>query len=186
MDFDVDRLRGILLSGEVPVEGINEDLRVLAEAWIKPRHFLDGDLPPRMLEAKGPAGLLGGHEVRAPEVGVIIEALRSKQYQGYIKHLFHAFTEEDVFPVRLAGTGTTCSLCGKDIMFWRDWNETVKTCPGIGEFEHRNFLAYGSKTSHSCICLDCLVQLAATRSFLESLDPGILNYQKRTPGSLIP
>jgi hypothetical protein len=179
---DIDRLRGLLLSGSGDPGG---PLEGLCQAWQNPRTMLDGDLPKYINEAKGTSGILGGHQISWTQIQVFIEALRSKQYNITMQYLFDIFSG-DVFPVRMPGHGTKCSVCGKDILYWKEWSETVKICPGLKEFENRNFLAYGTKTSRACICLDCLIQLRATKKILDELDPGILNYQKRTPGSLKP
>jgi hypothetical protein len=179
---DTDRLRELLLTSQEDPGG---PLEGLCKAWNHPRTLLDGDLQRLITEAKGTSGILGGHSVSLDQVQIIIEALRSKQYNGIIQTLFYTFSD-DIFPVRSNSRETKCALCGKDIMYWHEWLETVKECPGLGEFENRNFLAYGTKYSKSCICLDCLVQLRATKELLDELDPGILNYLKRMPGSLKP
>lgn len=182
--IDINRLRELLKSGtyehDDPLEGF-------CKSWLKPRTLLDGDLEKLINEAKGTSGIFGGHSVNDHEVQILIEALRTKQYHGYIQTLLDIFADPDgIFPVRLPGHGVKCAICDKDIMYWHEWQETVKACPGLGEFENRNFLAYGTKSSRLCVCLDCLIQLKATRELLDELDPGILNYQKRTPGSLKP
>ena len=182
--INIGRLRDLLLSGSHDQNG---PLEGFCKAWLEPRVMLDGDLERLMNEAKGTSGILGGHSVNDQEVQLLIEALRTRQYQGYIQTLLDIFAEPGkIFPVRLPGHGVKCAVCGKDIMYWHEWQETVKACPGLGEFENRNFLAYGTKFSRLCVCLDCLIQLKATRELLDELDPGILNYQKRTPGSLKP
>jgi hypothetical protein len=180
--IDIDRLRELLLSESSDPDG---PLEGFCQAWQNPRTMLEGDLQKYINIAKGTSGILGGHQVNWPQVQVLIEALRTKQYSTTIQTLLNTFSGE-VFPVRMSGHGVKCTVCSKDIMFWQEWSETVKACPGLGEFENRNFLAYGTKTSRMCVCLDCLIQLRATRDLLYRLDPGILNYQKRIPGSLKP
>ena len=182
--IDIDRLRELFKSESHdhggPLEGF-------CQAWLEPRTMLDGDLPKIINIAKGTSGILGGHSVNLKEVQILIEALRTKQYHGYVQTLLDIFDNPTgIFPVRLPGHGTKCAICDKEIMYWHEWQETIRACPGLGEFENRNFLAYGTKSSRLCVCLDCLVQLKATRELLDELDPGILNYQKRTPGSLKP
>lgn len=182
--IDIDRLRELLLSGSSDHDG---PLEGFCKAWLEPRIMLDGDLERLVNEAKGTSGILGGHSVNPKEVQILIEALRTKQYHGYVQTLLDIFDNPTgIFPVRLPGHGTKCAICDKEIMYWHEWQETIRACPGLGEFENRNFLAYGTKSSRLCVCLDCLVQLKATRELLDELDPGILNYQKRTPGSLKP
>lgn len=180
--IDTNRLRELLLSESHDPEG---PLEGFCQAWLEPRNMLAGDLQKYINEVKGVSGILGGHQISWPQVQVLIEALRTKQYGSTMNLLFNTFGD-DIFPVRLPGHGTKCAICDKDIMYWQEWSETIRACPGLGEFENRNFLAYGTKTSRICICLDCLIQLKAAKELLDELDPGILNYQKRTPGSLKP
>lgn len=182
--IDIDRLRELLKSESLDQGG---PLEGFCRAWLKPRILLDGDLQRLITVAKGTSGILGGHSVSWPQVQILIEALRSKQYHGDLQTFLDIFADSNgIFPVRLPGHGTNCAICKKEIMYWQEWQETVKACPGLGEFENRNFLAYGTNSSRICVCLDCLIQLKATRELLDELDPGILNYQKRTPGSLKP
>ena len=182
--IDIDRFRELLLTSQGDPGG---PLEGLCKAWQCPRTMLDGDLEKIINEAKGTSGIFGEQQISLDQIQVIIEALRTKQYHGIIQALLDTFSGTyEIFPVRLPGRGTKCALCNKDIMYWSEWSETVKECPGLGEFRNRNFLAYGTKSSRICVCLDCLVQLRATKELLDELDPGILNYQKRTPGSLKP
>lgn len=180
---DIDRLRELLLSGSLDPGG---PLEGFCRAWQNPRVMLDGDLSKYINEAKGTSGIFGEPQVSWPQVQVFIEALRTRQYSTIMQVFLNTFSDVTVFPVRLPGRGVKCAVCDKDIMFWQEWSETVKACPGLGEYKNRNFLAYGTKTSRMCVCLDCLIQLKATKELLDRLDPGILNYQKRTSGSLKP
>lgn len=180
--IDTERLRELLLSGSRDPDG---PLDGFCKAWLEPRIMLDGDLPKFLNEAKGTDGILGGHQISQAQIQVLIEALRTRQYNWTMQHFFTTVADR-FFPVRSNGRGTRCALCNKDLLYWHEWSETVKACPGLGEFQNRNFLAYGTETSRLCFCLDCLIQLRATKELLDELDPGILNYQKRTPGSLKP
>jgi len=160
---------------------------VISDSWLNPRKLLDGDLIKAMSDLRGSRGMIGeNHIIEEKEVGLIIEALRNVQYQGYIRHLFYAFCNSDseVFPARMSIPGDTCHICGKPVYYWSEWLDLCKENPSIKEFESRNFLAYGASSTKSVLCLDCLIQLKAAKELLDKIDPGILDYKIHTPWAL--
>lgn len=162
--------------------GETEDA-LIAASWIWPEQYLDGDLVKRV--SKITPEITTEHQINLAVIRAIIEAFRGPQYQSFIRHLVHSFCEEEVFPVRMKGIGGSCCICGKPLLYWREWRETCKTMPdSMMESKTRSHLAIGSRATSVCMCTNCLIQLRAFQSLMDALDPGILNFRKSTPGGL--
>lgn len=117
-----------------------------------PRPLLDKELPSRINNTND----------FNKKVLLLCEACRTEQYGRYIKHLFHAFLDNDgkntIKIIEDLDKDDFCPLCGKKL----DNNNT-----------------YGSKESTSMLCDDCLKALIITRNVIEILDPGFLDWTKR-------
>ena len=137
--------------------------------------LLDRELPGRIQSARG-RNVAGYLVPEDSEIVLLIMAYKSKQYNRYILHLLHAFTDPSkVFP--LSGRfRETCGLCDKMIYHHEVWSEECKKFPQLGEQDKKEFLAYGSRESSIELCLDCLVQLQALNDVLKVLEgPNYLN-----------
>lgn len=117
-----------------------------------PRPLLDRELPSRINNT-------GDFDKK---VLLLCEACRTEQYGRYMKHLFHAFLDNDGSNVvRITedlGEEDFCPLCGKKL---------------------ENNSTFGSKESTSMLCDDCLKALIITRNVMEVLDPSFLDWRKR-------
>ena len=117
-----------------------------------PRPLLDRELPNRV----------NNTDDFEKKVLLLVEACRTEQYGRYMKHLFHAFLddngEETIKITEDIGEEDFCPLCGKKL-------------------ENNN--TFGSKESTSMICDDCLKALIITRNIMEIIDPCFLDWTKK-------
>jgi hypothetical protein len=116
-----------------------------------PRPLLDRELPQRINDTSN----------FNKRVLLLCEACRTDQYSRYIKHLSHAFLDEDKVVFRIIedlSDEDFCPICGKKL---------------------ENNTTYGSKDSSSMLCDNCLKALVITRNIMEIIDPGFLDWRKK-------
>lgn len=117
-----------------------------------PRPLLDRELPNRINNTND----------FNKKILLLCEACRTEQYGRYIKHLFHAFLDNNgnntVKITEDLSEEDFCPLCGKKL---------------------ENNSTFGSKESTSMLCDDCLKAIIITRNIMEILDPGFLDWTKR-------
>lgn len=149
--------------------------------YLFPRPLLDKELPSRVFAARGNkyTGALPLHP-ETKEICMLIEACNTMQYSRFMKHVFHAFTdnEDKLFP--MAGKETReCPICGKKIFEIDTWTYFCDKYPEQNEQNNRQYLAFGSTDSRLSLCLDCLVQLNFARKVIDCLDPSFLDWRKK-------
>lgn len=141
-----------------------------------PRPLLDRELAPRVeLEHKkrGDPGNRGSLIPNALDVTLILEASRTEQYGRFIKHLMHSFCDESNL-FKVSGINTfECPICGKLLSGENLWKVSQFSDP------EKEFLAIGSKKSSVILCLDCLIQLNASKDLVEYIDPSFLDWRKK-------
>lgn len=119
-----------------------------------PRPLLDRELPIRMNNTND----LDLNK----KVLLLSEACKTDQYGRYMKHLCHAFLDNDgASVIRITedlGEDDFCPLCGKKL---------------------ENSNTFGSTDSSSMLCDDCLKALIITRNIMELIDPSFLDWRKR-------
>ena len=141
-----------------------------------PRPLGDRELPARIRSSRkkrGPNARSGFLQPDDLETSLIIEAGRTLQYGRFIKHLMHAYSDPQKV-CQISGTDVLeCPICGKKVRELNIWDSTL---------DHtKEHLAYGSPTETSIIlCIDCLVQLVNASEIIQNLDPGFLDWTKRT------
>jgi len=151
---------------------LSQGERRLVYCYCFPRPLPDYGLPDRIKEHRAKIGALDiGDD---SEVALILEACQTEQYGRFMKHIMHAFGDVDnVHPV--AGGGTdTCCICGKTIHESDSWGQNFPSDSG------RHNLCFGSSDSSSVICVDCLIRLVKTIQIVNDLDPGFLDWTKRS------
>ena len=131
---------------------LTQDEKRLIYMYCYPRPLLDRELPNRINNTNN----------FEKKVLLFVEACRTEQYGRYMKHLFHAFLENDgkqTFKITEdISEEDFCPLCGKKL-------------------ENNN--TFGSKDSTSMLCDDCLKALIITRNIMEIIDPGFLDWTKK-------
>lgn len=141
-----------------------------------PRPLGDRELPARIRSSRkkrGPNARSGFLEPDDLETSLIIEAGKTMQYERFIKHLMHSFSDPQKI-CQITGTDVLeCPICGKKVRELNIWDSTL---------DHtKEHLAYGSPTETSIVlCVDCLVQLVNASDIIQVLDPGYLDWTKRT------
>ena len=119
-----------------------------------PRPLLDRELPIRMNKTNDLD--------LSKKILLLSEACKTDQYGRYMKHLFHAFLDNDGANV----IKITEDLDGEDF------------CPLCGK-KLENGSTFGSRDSSSMLCDDCLKALIITKNIMELMDPGFLDWKKR-------
>jgi hypothetical protein len=137
--------------------------KALVRAYLWPRqNYLDGDLQRELEIARDASGIIGIQtEPEIKELCVFLEALRSQQYGVYLRRMIQKFTSSggDVFPATsITGRDTTCEVCGKQILYWPEWEQTKSSLESIG-VDPRSVLAYGHSGYPRCLCMNCIIQL---------------------------
>lgn len=191
--MDVGLLRHLLLewqeSGKIPVNTETTAWKYW-NSWVHPRQLLEGDLEKEMTRIKPEETELGSVPlIREPEVLLLLEAFRGEQYHRVIQDLLvHLVPEASIVMLKQAAP-MKCAVCGKPLLYFPAWSESLSDLPEflqVSEKTYRSHLAIGGDGTYACVCTDCLVQLGYLQRLLELLDPGILNFRKRTPGGLKP
>jgi len=155
---------------------LSQDEKRLILSYCYPRQLKDRELPARVLRSRKKRGPQARNGFLTPdliEADLIIEAGKTLQYERFIKHLMHAFSDPtQISPI--SGIDTIeCPICGKRIREANIWNPTLDPTK-----EH---LAFGNPNQTSIIlCLDCIIQLGIAREIINELDPGFLDWTKRT------
>ena len=136
-----------------------------------PRPLLDRELMSRVAEfhrLRGDTGLLYPN---VQDITLILEAGRTEQYGRFIKHLMHAFCDEENI-YRVPGADEyECPICGKKTHGLDLWDSQIDV---YGET-----LAIGSSESSVTLCLNCLVQLSSAKDLINFIDPSFLDWMKR-------
>lgn len=157
-------------------EDLSRDEKNFIYLYCFPRPLLDRELIPRVIEEhkkRGDFSNRGTLEPNALDVSLILEAGQTEQYGRFIKHLMHAFCDENKI-FKVSGINTyECPICGKKLSGEGLW-KVVQT-----QDSGREFLAIGSTESSITMCLDCLVQLNAAKDLVNFIDPGFLDWTKR-------
>lgn len=153
----------------------NEEKRLIY-MYCFPRPLGDRELPDRVRKSRkqrGPDSRNGFLQPDDLETSLIIEAGKTMQYERFIKHLMHAFSDpQKVY--QISGTDILeCPICGKRLRELNIWDSTLD--------HSREHLAFGSPTETSIVlCMDCLIQLINASEIIQVLDPGYLDWTKRT------
>lgn len=138
-------------------------------AYIFSIPLLDMELPSKIQKERGKfyKGWLNPVD---KELVILIGAYRSKQYGKFIRHLLHSFMNpKDVYPIE-GRYKDKCCICGKELYNFDIWKEECNKFPELKEYENKEFLTFGSKSSTVCLCLDCLVQLKSLNEILKVLE----------------
>ena len=148
--------------------------------FLFPRPLLDRELPSRIEKEVlfGTANQRKGYLTPClKEICLLIEACKTPQYSRFMKHVFHAFTDNDdyIYPI-LGEEKRECPICGKTLLEYDNW---LKRCGENGKDPNREYLAFGSTDSRLSLCLDCIVQLKETRPIIDQLEPDFLDWRKR-------
>lgn len=145
--------------------------------YLFPRPLSDKELPKRIIDSRGEK-YWGNKDLNITETILIIEAGRTAQYERFIKHLTHAFSDlSKVFPIDGSDI-CNCCLCGKEIYeatLWRSFSNQYKP----EELEEKLFLAYGSTETDQPICLPCMINLCKAVEIYKELDPGFIDWTQR-------
>lgn len=152
---------------------LSQDERRLVYCYCYPRPLPDYGLPDRVMEFRAKAGsmLEIGDD---SEIALILEACQTEQYGRFMKHIMHAFGNPDnIHPI--AGNDTdTCCICGKTLHESDSWSSNYPQDAG------RHNLCFGSLDSSSVICIDCLIRLVKSIQIVNEIDPGFLDWTKRS------
>lgn len=143
-------------------EVIESPEKALVRAYLWPRYnYLDGDLRKELEVARDASGIIGIQtEPEIKELCVFLEAIRSQQYEIYLRNLIQKFTVNGaVFPsTSITGRDTTCGICGKQILYWPEWEQTKDSLGSLG-IDPRSILAYGHSGYPKCLCMNCIIQI---------------------------
>ena len=158
---------------------LNDEDRLLIYSYCYPRHLLDRELPNHiqyLRKSQGNNGM-GWLKPFHREASILVEAYRGIQYGRFMRHLMHAFLEDQEKLGSCSGEGEDfCPICGKKILYVGSWNENTDP--------EAETLAIMSSDSSVCLCKDCMVQLAESYNLIEKIEgPGFLNsfrYEKRS------
>ena len=157
-------------------DSLTIDEKRLIYMYCYPRQLGDRELPDRVKASRkkrGPIARSGFLEPDDLETSLIIEAGKTMQYERFIKHLMHSFSDPQKV-CQITGTDVLeCPICGKKVRELNIWDSTL---------DHtKEHLAYGSPTETSIVlCVDCLIQLVNASDIMQVLDPGYLDWTKRT------
>lgn len=155
---------------------LTQDEKRLILSYCYPRPLKDRELPARVSRSRknrGPQARNGFLTPDPIETDLIIEAGRTKQYERFIKHIMHAFSDPSHISPISGLDIVECPICGKKIREANIWNPTLDPT--------REHLAFGNPEETGIIlCLDCMIQLGAAREIMNELDPGFLDWTKRT------
>lgn len=155
---------------------LTQDEKRLIYMYCYPRPLQDRELPDRVMRARkkrGPNARNGFLEPDDLETSLIIEAGKTSQYERFIKHLMHSYSSPQNV-CQISGTDTLeCPICGKKLRELNIWDSTL---------DHtREHLAFGSPSETNIVlCIDCLTQLVNAAEIIQILDPGYLDWTKRT------
>lgn len=158
---------------------LNDEDRLLIYSYCYPRHLLDRELPNHiqyLRKSQGNNGM-GWLKPFHREASILVEAYRGIQYGRFMRHLMHAFLEDQEKLGSCSGEGEDfCPICGKKILYVGSWNENTDP--------EAETLAIMSSDSSVCLCKDCMVQLAESYNLIEKIEgPGFLSsfrYEKRS------
>lgn len=153
----------------------NEERRLIY-MYCFPRPLGDRELPSRVMKSRKARGVNYRNGFLQPddlETSLIIEAGKTMQYERFIKHIMHAFSDPQKI-YQISGTDILeCPICGKKLRELNIWDSTLDRAK-----EH---LAFGSPTETNIVlCMDCLIQLINAADIIQVLDPGYLDWTKRT------
>lgn len=155
---------------------LTSDEKNLIFLYRYPRNLMDKELPSRIIAYRQSIGL-PSQGVLVPHLGetaLLIEALRTPQYERFMKHLFIAFCD----PAKVSPVSgqeiDECPICGKKIYEHDIWNQTFQ---GTQEINSREFLSFGSSDSGIIMCLDCMIQLFNAFEILKNINSNFLGWK---------
>ena len=155
---------------------LDQDEKRLVLSYCYPRQLGDKELPARVLRSRKNRGPQARNGFLVPdliEADLIIEAGKTLQYERFIKHIMHAFSNPSQISPISGLDIIECPICGKKVREANIWNPTLDPTK-----EH---LAFGNPEQTGIIlCLDCIIQLGVAKEILDILDPGFLDWTKRT------
>lgn len=140
---------------------LDDDRKNLIYFYLNPRQLLDMELPSRIYSYRDQAHPNGYFEPNIVETGLLLEAYRTAQYNRYMRHLLHSFTNpEQVFPLE-GHDKCECGLCKRDIWAHGAWEGILEQYPetALQEREKKEYLAFACDQSKITLCLPCLIQL---------------------------
>lgn len=131
-------------------------------AYLCPQNLLDGELVDLVQKKRfsSPEGLKGTLEPSEVDIPLFMNAYRTRQYRGFIRHLLHSFikcNKEDLYLPEDEKT-YECALCGKSVV--------GSLVSGV-EQEYR---AYQSTNTDITLCPDCLMQLHILDDMLKDIE----------------
>lgn len=156
--------------------GVNE--KNLVYLYLFPRPLLDMELPKRIIDSRlsqGNSGV-GFLEYNLIEIALLVEAYKTKQYERFMRHLFHTFTvPENISPIN-GYSKCECGLCKKQIFELGAWESEIKKYKNsdIPEKTRKEYLAFGGIGSNLSLCIDCIIQLQGANEAIEDIEPGYL------------
>lgn len=131
-------------------------------AYLCPQNLRDGELVELVQKKRSssPNGLKGTMEPSEVDIPLFMNAYKTRQYRGFIRHLLHSFIKCDKNDLYIPEDNKTyeCALCGKIV--------SGSLIPGI-EQEYR---AYQSTNTDITLCPDCLMQLHILDDILKDLE----------------
>lgn len=155
---------------------LNQDEKRLIISYCYPRPLKDRELPARVLRSRknrGPQARNGFLTPDPIETDLIIEAGKTIQYGRFIKHIMHAFSDPTHISPISGLDVIECPICGKKVREANIWDPTLDPS--------REHLAFGNPEETGIIlCLDCIIQLGCARDIIDNLEPGFLDWTKRT------
>ena len=81
-----------------------------------------------------------------------------------------------IYPVTDPGHSENpkCGICDCDILYHEDWEKQSH------EDQQKEWLALGSTETGIMLCKHCLIQLLNSINIMNTIDPGYLDWSKRT------
>lgn len=150
---------------------LDDDRKNLIYFYLQPRPLLDMELPSRIFSYRGP-NTTGYLSPNITETGLLLEAYRTPQYNRFMRHLLHSFTNPDeVFPL-LGHNKCECGLCKRDIWAYGAWDGILDQYPDFaeGERNQKRYLAFACDQSQITLCLPCLIQLLNLNELLKIIE----------------
>ena len=131
-------------------------------AYLCPQNLRDGELVELVQKKRSSSsdGLKGTMEPSEVDIPLFMNAYKTRQYRGFIRHLLHSFIKCDKNDLYIPEDDKTyeCALCGKIV--------SGSLIPGV-EQEYR---AYQSTNTDITLCPDCLMQLHILDDILKDLE----------------
>lgn len=155
--------------------GLSRDEKNLIYRFCYPRLLGDKELPERVKKYRNAnKSSLGYLNPNLGEATLILEAANTPQYSRFIKHLYHAFQDTSKISPVEGIEKTDCPICGKIVLDFQLWNDTMNSTDSSEEYNNKEYLAFTSDKTSIKLCRNCLVQLLYSYDLMKDLDPNFL------------